>query len=57
MLLNLYGIRGGKEAVFKKDHIVLKRKSDPSSLENHQMVCEHCNSENRIRAASIVAMK
>jgi hypothetical protein len=32
MLLNLYGIRGGEEAVFKKDHIVLKRKGDPLKI-------------------------
>jgi len=41
--LNLYGIRNGREVMFTKDHIVPKCKGGPSSLENYQTMCEHCN--------------
>ncbi|WOX54845.1 MULTISPECIES: HNH endonuclease [unclassified Methanoculleus] len=43
--LNLYGIKNGREVMFTKDHIVPKCKGGPSSLENYQTMCEHCNSE------------
>ncbi|KUL05429.1 MAG: hypothetical protein XE10_0208 [Methanoculleus marisnigri] len=41
--LNLYGLKDGKEVMFTKDHIVPKCKGGPSSIDNYQTMCEHCN--------------
>ena len=43
--LNLYGIKGGYEVLFTRDHIVPHSHGGPNKVDNMNTMCLHCNNK------------
>lgn len=54
---NLYGIFGGKEILFTKDHIIPRSKGGTDTIDNYQTMCTTCNTKKGKREISLVDLK